>query len=218
MTGPVVSSDGGVTLVGGGALTESELAQALLHAPVLVAADGGADAALALGAMPDAVIGDFDSLSADARGRIPPDRLHHVAEQNSTDFTKCLTRIRARFVLAVGFSGRRLDHTLAALSSLVEHPDPPCLLIAAEDLVFLAPPQLRLDLAAGTRVSLYPLGPSRGTSTGLRWPIDGLEFAPAGRVGTSNAATGPVELRLEGSMLVLLPRDCLAQAMTGLGV
>ena len=207
---------GGVTLIGGGAVTPEDLVQALQIAPVLVAADGGADAAIALGHMPDMAIGDFDSISDAARDRLGPARLIHVAEQDSTDFAKALRHICADFVIAVGFSGRRLDHTLAALNVMVRHPQPRCVMLAAEDIVFLAPPDLALPLPAGTRVSLFPMGVATGRSEGLRWPIDGIRFAPDGRVGTSNAATGPVRLTLEGPMMVMLPRECLQIVLAAL--
>ncbi|WP_304617608.1 thiamine diphosphokinase [Paracoccus sp. (in: a-proteobacteria)] len=218
MTPPLLTVPGGVTLVGGGALSPGEMRAALARAPHLVAADGGADRALALGAVPDLVIGDLDSLGAEARERIAAERIHHIPEQDSTDFTKCLRRIDAGFVLAVGFLGGRLDHGLAALTSLVAEARMPVILIGAEDVVFLAPPALDLALEAGTRVSLWPLGPVRGRSLGLEWPIDGLDFAPGGRVGTSNRALGSVSLRLDGPMLVMLPPDCLDAALDALGL
>lgn len=161
-------------------------------------------------------IGDFDSISDAARQALGPDRLTHVAEQDSTDFAKALGRISADFVLAIGFSGRRLDHTLAALTVMIRHPGPPCIMLAAEDIAFAAPARLDLPLAPATRVSLFPMGPARGTSTGLKWPIDGIEFTPADRVGTSNEALGPVSLQLDGPMLVMLPRDCLDLALRAL--
>lgn len=213
----LVSSPGGVTLIGGGAVGPGDLDLALARAPLLVAADSGADAAVAAGHLPDAVIGDLDSIAPEVQAAIPPARLHRVAEQDSTDFEKCLTRIAARFVIAVGFSGRRLDHTLAALTVMARVPAPPVLMIAAEDVVFLCPPRLSLPLAAGTRVSLWPMGTVRGSSTGLRWPIDGIEFSPAGRVGTSNEALGEVQVAIDGQMLMLLPRGQLDLALRALG-
>ncbi|MDO5659216.1 MAG: thiamine diphosphokinase [Paracoccus sp. (in: a-proteobacteria)] len=207
-----------VTLIGGGETRAADLALALSLAPVLVAADGGADRALALGHRPRAAIGDFDSISEAARAAISPEGLIHIAEQDSTDFEKCLTRIDAPFVLAVGFTGARVDHMLAALSVLARRVGPPCLILGGDEVIFLAPPQLELELQAGTRVSLFPLGPARGRSTGLRWPIDGIEFTPAGRIGTSNEATGPVTLRIDGPMIVLLARDNLAAALRGMGL
>lgn len=218
MIPPLVISDRGVTVIGGGAVAPADLRVALTVAPTLVAADGGADRALALGAPPDWVIGDLDSISPAARRLIPPDLVHHVPEQDSTDFTKCLTRIDAPFVMAVGFAGIRLDHTLAALSTMAVIDRPPVLLLAAEDVVFMAPPRITLPLMPGTRVSLYPMGPAHGTSTGLEWPIEGIDFAPGGQVGTSNIAKGLVTLRIEGRMLVILPRDTLPTVLTALGL
>lgn len=210
---PIVDTTAGVTLVGGGALQPDDWRDALSVAPLLVAADGGADAALCAGHMPDAVIGDFDSISAAAMTRIPRDRRHRVAEQDSTDFEKCLARISARFVIAIGFSGNRLDHTLAVLSAMARVKHSPVLMLAESDVVFLAPAELSLDLQAGTRVSLWPLGPVRGTSTGLRWPIEDIDFAPSGPIGTSNEATGAVTLSLDGPMLVILCRSMLSAAL-----
>lgn len=218
MTGSVVQSRHGVTVIGGGLVTPEDLAVALRVAPTLVAADGGADRAFALGMPPDWVIGDLDSISDSARSRMRPDRVLHISEQDSTDFSKCLTRIDAPFVVAVGFAGLRLDHTLAALTTLIRAEHPRVILLASDDIAFPAPRRLTLPLMPGTRVSLYPMGPARGTSSGLEWPIDGIDFSPAGRVGTSNRANGLISLQIEGPMLILLPRDCLPTALNGLGL
>lgn len=216
MIPPLVISDRGVTVIGGGTTAPLDLQTALALAPTLVAADGGADRALALGQPPDWVIGDLDSITASARRLIPSARVCQVAEQDSTDFAKCLTRIAAPFVIAVGFSGLRLDHTLSVLTTMASTARPPVILLASDDVVFVAPPRLTLPLMPGTRVSLYPMGSARGISTGLDWPIEGIDFAPGGRVGTSNRASGIVTLRIEGRMLVMLPRSTLATVMTAL--
>ena len=56
-----------------------------------------------------------------------------------------------------------------------------------------------------------------GRSQGLRWPIDGLDFAPSGRIGTSNEVTGPVVLVFDGpGMLVITPREALEQVSAAL--
>ncbi len=216
MSDLAIRSPGGVTLIGGGAVTPEDLALALELAPVLVAADGGADAALALGHPPDMAMGDFDSISDEARDLLGPSRLCHVAEQDSTDFGKALSRIEAAFVIAIGFSGRRLDHTLAALNVMIRHPRPPCVMLAAEDVAFLAPARLSLPLEAGTRVSLFPMGTAAGESRGLYWPIEGIVFGPDGHIGTSNEATGPVQIQMDGPMLIMLPRDCLSLAVAAI--
>ncbi len=212
MTDAIVQSPENVTLLGAGAVASGDLSMALELAPVLVAADGGADTALKAGVMPAAVIGDFDSVSAATRAAVPPERQHRIAEQETTDFDKCLARICAPLVLGLGFLGARLDHELAALSGLLRAPGTRCILIGTADIAFLVPPQLSLRLAVGMRLSLFPFGAVRGESQGLEWPIDGLELAPGGRIGTSNRVSAPlVRLRTDTPALVaILPRAALA--------
>lgn len=183
-------------------------------APTLVAADGGANVAVSAGRIPDSVIGDFDSLTAATRIAIPQERLHRIDDQATTDFEKCLERIVAPLVLALGFTGARIDHELAVWNVLARRRAHHCVVIGRDDVVLLAPARLQLDLAPGTRVSLFPMSAVRAESRGLRWPVEGLAFAPDGVLGTSNEATGPVELRVhEGRMLLILPRACLRELL-----
>ncbi len=208
-----------ITLIGGGHLAENDLARALAIGNHIVAADGGADAATRAGHAPAAVIGDFDSLPQDTRAALDPGTLHHIPEQDSTDFDKCLRNINAPLILGVGFTGHRIDHQLANLNALVRYPDRRCILLGGTDIAFLAPPSFALPLAPGTPVSLFPLGVVEGLSDGLEWPIAGLTFTPDGRVGTSNVATGPISLQLTApKMLLILPAsafEATADALLG---
>ena len=214
---PILRAEGPVALVGAGPVSAPALAACLSRAGPIVAADGGAAALRAAGRIPDAVVGDLDSLAAEDAALLPSGRLHRIAEQDSTDFEKGLSRIAAPLVLAVGFLGGRADHALAAMSVLARGVGPPCVVVSEEDAVAAAPRRLALDLAPGTRVSLFPMAPVAGSSEGLRWPVDGIAFAPAGKIGTSNEATGPVRLRMDGpGMLVVVPLSALDVLIEGL--
>lgn len=218
MNQPIVDSLQGVTLVGGGPVTAAALARARAFAPRIVAADSGADRLLARGVMPEAVVGDMDSLSAAAKARLAG-RLFRIAEQETTDFDKALRAIAAPFVLGLGFAGARADHGLAVLNGLVRHPERRCFILGPRDVTFLCPPELRLELPRGARLSLFPMAPMRAHSTGLRWPLEGLDFAPDGMIGTSNEVTGPVHLVMPApKMLVMLPLRHLAAALRGCGL
>ncbi len=176
----------------------------------VVAADSGADALWAVSIVPDAVIGDMDSIDPETIAALPDGVLHPVEEQDSTDFDKCLRHILAPLVLGYGFLGARVDHQLAAMTVLARYPERRCVLLGDEDALILCPPDLSLDLPAGSRLSLFPLAEVRGTSEGLRWPIGGIAFRPDGSVGTSNEVTGPVRLRFDGAkMLLILPSSAL---------
>ena len=215
MSAAIVQSLEIVTLLGASAPSRADLLESLTIAPLLVAADGGADVALSFDLIPDAVIGDLDSITG--ADRIPSDRLHRIPEQDSTDFHKCLRQIEAPLILAHGFTGGRLDHELAVYNALILHTDRPVIVIGAEDICFHTPPMLKISLPAGCRVSLFPMAELGCASTGLKWPTDHLTFAPWGRVGTSNIATGDVTLRpsREG-LLTILPRAQLPAAITAL--
>lgn len=213
----IVSKTNAITLVGGGDTDSATLETALKIAPILVACDGGARFALKNKGSIEAVIGDMDSIDARTKAAIAPDRLHFVAEQETTDFEKALLRIEAPFILGVGFLGGRLDHELAVLHALVKYDSAPVILLGREDVAFVAPKHLTLSLPFESRLSLFPLGPVAGTSEGLRWPIDGLEFETGSRIGTSNAVTGPVDLRFDARrMLVILPREALNEVIIAL--
>jgi thiamine pyrophosphokinase len=214
MNSTFVDSLCGVTLAGGGPFSGFALARARARAEYIVAADGGADRLIALGAEPQAVIGDLDSISAGARARLGA-RVLHVPDQDSTDFDKAMQQITAPFILALGFVGGRADHGLAVFSGLVRAAHQTCILIGPKDLVFLAPLEMRLNLRRGTRLSLFPMGGVRGQSQGLHWPIDGIDFAPDGVIGTSNRVSGPVSLQFEArKMLVILPISQLDPVLT----
>ena len=214
MIAPIVQAAHPVTLVGGGEVRPGAVTEALAHAPSLVAADGGARAALAEGHMPEAVIGDFDSIDPETTARISEDRLFPIREQETTDFDKALRHIHAPLILGVGFLGGRVDHQLAAFNTLVRHADCPCLLLGAHELVFHLPPEIALSLPSGSTVSLFPLAHVTGTSDGLKWPVEDIAFAPDGRVGTSNRVTGPVWLRMDGpGMLAMVSPAVLAEVL-----
>ena len=218
----IVHTAPAVTLLGGGAARESDLRESLDFAPLLVCADGGANYEVESGVRRAGIIGDKDSIPDGLRwgndavfAGVP---VLELTDQNTTDFEKCLSVVRAPLVIGVGFLGKRLDHQLAVLNGLCKHADRTIVLIGEEDIVFRAPPLFRVDLPAETRVSLHPLTGSQARSKGLRWPVEGLDFQPDGQIGSSNAATGG-EMRLEtanGHLLVMLPRPFLGAVIGGL--
>lgn len=206
-----------LTLIGGGKLGVTDISRALEIGESVVAADGGANAAVAQGITPAAVIGDFDSLTDKTRRKLPTEILHPIEDQNRTDFDKCMGNVSTPLILGVGFTGARIDHHLAAFNTLVRHAHQRCILLGDKDIAFLAPPSFILELDPGTPVSLFPMGIVEGVSDGLEWPIAGLTFTPDGRIGTSNAATGAISLAFTApKMLVILPErwfEATAQAL-----
>lgn len=215
----IVNSTYGVTLAGAGSFFPSLLNMALIHAPSIVAADGGVEHVVSLGHEPLATIGDLDSVTTATLQKLPPNRVHRIYDDETTDFDKCLSSIKAPLILAVGFTGARLDHELGAFWTLADHSSQICILIGPEDIAFIAPKELALTLEIGTRVSLFALGEVKGDAKGLRWPITELDFRPgSGRLGISNETSAPeVEFHFSArKMLVFLPNSCLDTVISAL--
>lgn len=157
--------------------------------PMVVAADGGANHALAYGIVPHAIVGDLDSFGpADAaRHGIPRERLHAVPRLDTTDLEKAVLHAIERGCDEIdicGASGGRADHALANLSVLALHRRTARIRIHDEIFEISAVDgSATIEGEPGTVVSLLAMGVCTGVTThGLRWPLVRftLEFNPRG--------------------------------------
>ena len=211
-----IAFDGVLVIVGGGALDVHLLHQLAATGAHLVGADGGGDVIAAAGLVPEAIIGDFDSL-ANPEGWDARTRLVRITEQETTDFEKALYSTRAPVTVGLGMTGKRFDHTLAALDAVNRYAqDRRVILVDESDIALAVSGPFAFEVEAGSRVSVHPLVPVRyGKSAGLKYPLDGLRLAPGERTGTSNEA---VEGRFSvapdageaGTWLLILERRYLA--------
>ncbi|MEX0627961.1 MAG: thiamine diphosphokinase [Cucumibacter sp.] len=190
-TGLPIQFDRPVLVVGGGPF-DPKLAEKLVgRGFALIAADGAADDLMLGGLTPELIIGDFDSIS-DANAFKGISRLVHLTEQDTTDFEKCLHATEAPLYVGLGLTGRRFDHTLAAVHVAARYGASKRLVLVGEDeAMAVARGKFAIEVSAGTRVSIYPLSPIRfAGSKGLVFRLDGLTLAQGERIGTSNQASG----------------------------
>ena len=180
---PLLTYSHPVIALGGGSYDAAMITPLLADYP-LIAADSGADAAQAMGVMPDHIIGDFDSIRD--LSLFPAERLIAMSDQHSTDLEKTLSCLSAPLCLGFGFLGRRFDHSLAALHALARC-QTPMLLIGRHDAVMYCRKDFNGRLPQGERLSIWPLV-RQGflASTGLEWPLDGLMLEAGKQIGTSN--------------------------------
>lgn len=189
-----------MAIIGGGAVEPALLRDLAARDVALVAADGGANALTAAGLVPEAIIGDLDSVE-DRAGWETRTEVIHIPEQITTDFQKVLYSTAAPVTLALGMTGKRLDHTLAALSAVqAVAAERRVLLIDEMDVALALTGPVAFEAATRERVSVHPLTRIRfARSTGLFYPLDGLTLEPGGLLGTSNEGTGGrVEIEPEG--------------------
>ncbi len=183
-------------IVGGGPVDIGLLKELHDTGAGLVAADGGANWCAEADIVPDAIIGDMDSL-ADRQGWATKTRLIEISEQESTDFEKCLYSTSSPLVVGLGLTGGRLDHTLSALDVAARYAGKRQIIVVDEmDIALAVTGDFSFEMAKGARVSVHPVVPIRFlASPGLTFPLDGVELAPGKRSGTSNRAeTGAFEI------------------------
>lgn len=185
-----------LVIVGGGEVDAGVLAELVASGASVIAADGGADICASHGVTPHAIIGDMDSVNdlAAWRGRA---RLIKLDEQHSTDFEKCLYSTQAPVTIALGMTGKRLDHTLAALDSAARYARRrQIVFVDSDDLAWVCAGPVSFAVKPGERVSVHPLQRVRfAKSHGLTYPLDGLTLAPGEATGTSNRAEdGPFSI------------------------
>ncbi|QXC61814.1 thiamine diphosphokinase [Aquihabitans sp. G128] len=194
---------------------------------IVVAADSGLDAALALGLRVDHLVGDLDSVSATALAAAEAAGTHvfrHPADKDATDselavaFALGLLPFEGGELLVLGGGGGRLDHLLADALALaapvLAHVEVTARFGPATVTVVRPARPRSVRGRVGEQVSLLPLhGRARGvTTTGLRWLLADADLVPGTTRAVSNelvATEATVEIT-EGVVLVVQPGTAAA--------
>lgn len=191
---------------------------------IVLAADGGLDHALAAGLRPAGLIGDLDSVSEDGLGWATE---HATLERHDPDKDHTDTELALKFavgldpahLILVAGGGDRLDHALAAIGAL-GHPSLTSIPVIEawwgdqHVHVVHGPGRVRLDTEPGARLSLLALhGACKGVSmSGVKWPLDGADLAPAVGRGLSNIALDEhIHLAVSMGVVTVFVEDDLAE-------
>lgn len=204
------SSETALVIVGGEHPSAERAAQLSTLVSLIVAADGGYDSCLRLGLVPDAIIGDMDSVQS-ALPEGEPGRTQVIRWPRDKDFTDTELAIRwarehgrSRIIL-LGGGGGRLDHLLA-IHALFQRPDGPDRWYTRYDESIYIRDYMRARIPGPTCLSFFPLGPQvcLARSVGLKWPLDGLNWT-VGDCGISNETTNEwLELQVDSGALLLV--------------
>lgn len=162
----------------------------------------------ATGQLPEAVVGDGDSLPEAYKAQLGT-RWHHVAEQDYNDLTKATRWLLANglpqggTVAYLGATGRREDHTLGNISLMAFyrreyglHP----LLFTDHGLFTAHYGTATLTVTPGQQVSIFNLSCTVMSSSGLRWPISAYREWWRGTLNEATAET--VTIQADGEYIV----------------
>jgi len=181
----------------------------LEQADVIVCCDGSTENTVNAGFMPDAVVGDMDSLSTELAIRFA-DRIHPDNNQETNDLTKAVRWCSQKGyndIVIVGATGKREDHTVGNISLLAEYCRFVNVSMVTDSGTFLPfSSSCKIKSYPGQQVSVFSINPETEiTSKGLRYPLIRKKLRNWWEA-TLNEATGDtVELKFEGGgVLVFL--------------
>ncbi len=167
------------------------------EADLVIAADGGAEALVALGMLPHVLVGDFDSISAATQARVKEGGAEVIALQCDKDWTDTEVALRlavergAATVTVFGaLGGPRLDHLLGNLLLLTAPWLQGCdvRLLDARHEIFLAHGDKSIAGFPGDLVSLLALTRvvEDVETEGLAYPLRGEPLYQGATRGVSN--------------------------------
>ena len=177
-----------------------------------VAADGGANMLLKSKYVPDAVVGDFDSLDPKTRKQMPNSKFLHIPEQDTNDADKavrhCL-KLGFKEINFLGADGGRQDQFLSGLEILFKYSEQARLIVwtQLERMEFIN----RIweeKITPGTTLSILPVfGGAKGIVTkGLKYALNNQDLIPGkSPSGVSNlVVSNPVSFNIKKGMLLLV--------------
>lgn len=193
---------------------------AVADADLVIAVDSGADHALALGLVPEIVVGDLDSISPAALDMVRASGAeihHHARDKDETDLELALALARrrgaSRATVLAGAHTDRLDHLIGAIGVLGNPRWLPMIVEAwiGGAKVVTAHPGHPAGFRGGRHewVSLLALhGTVHGiTTAGLRFPLHCGVIEPGSGLGVSNEIVEPnVTVLVEvGTLTIVRP-------------
>lgn len=206
-----------VVIFNGGEPTVSSLAGEITDDAYLVAADSGLDTALSWGYDVDLVVGDLDSVSAQALEATTATIERHPPDKDATDLDLALQaamRLEPDRVVVLGGQAGRFDHLMGTVLLLTSDrwADVELEWVASRARVRVMRAGATLHGAVGTLLTLLAVdGPATGiTTTGLRWNLVDATLMAGSTLGVSNVFTAPVAtVRMASGLLLAIQPDVM---------
>ena len=180
-------------IIANGCFPSHPLPLALIDAAnYIVCCDGAADTAISMGIIPQAIVGDCDSISEENKKKFEH-ILHKNPDQENNDLTKavnfCISQ-GLQNIKIVGATGKRDDHTLGNISLLAEYMIHTDVEMITDYGIFKPIHQTTaFNSFCGQQVSIFCTDRKPLTSEGLRYPIKEQTFDNWWQ-GTLNECTG----------------------------
>ena len=167
--------------------------------------------------LPDKVVGDMDSLSANLRKKFA-DLIIQIDEQEHNDQTKAFRWALENLegistITIIGATGQREDHTIGNISLLMEYARTCDLeslgiqlqMITDHGVIFPITDTLEFDCGIGRQVSIFsPDNSLRIKSSGLAWKTDDVVFDNWWKATLNRATQDRVRLEFSHKSIALV--------------
>jgi thiamine pyrophosphokinase len=167
--------------------------------------------------LPDKVIGDMDSLSANLRKKYA-DIIVQIDEQEHNDQTKAFRWALENLkdistITIIGATGQREDHTIGNISLLMEYArtydldamDIQLQMITDHAVIFAATDSFGFDCGIGRQISIFsPDNSLRIKSSGLAWKTDDVIFDNWWKATLNRATQDRVHLEFSHRSVALI--------------
>ena len=175
----------------------------LRQCPYVVCCDGAANTYIRSGRMPEAIVGDGDSLLPDIKERYAS-LIHSEAEQETNDLSKafrfCLSQERKRITI-MGATGKREDHTIGNVSLLADYMEQAEVSMMTDYGIFVP---IREDSMfesyIGQQISVFNMNSTALSAEGLAYPLS--VFTNWWQGTLNEALARHFIIRTEGKVLV----------------
>jgi len=177
---PIIGQHPETVILANGDFPSHHIALSILNdSHHLVCCDGAIDNLVKTDRVPDAIVGDCDSLSEENKEKFA-DIIHRIAEQETNDLTKavnfCVQQGRKEIII-LGATGKREDHTIGNVSLLCEYMNYADVEMVTDYGIFVAINSDSIfESKAGQQVSLFSIDQSTITSNSLLYPIKDQVF------------------------------------------
>jgi thiamine pyrophosphokinase len=205
-----------IIIFANGQLSNLEKARALLHDDdFIIAADGGTRYALALGLMPNVIVGDLDSLPSDFEpSTFNGEIVLYPKDKNETDLELAIQHaltLKPEQIIILAALGGRLDQTLGNIALISNLQPSTCNLQLNDGLeeVFFCRDHVEINGNSGDTVSLIPWqGEVAGiVTTGLKWRLQNETLYPNKTRGISNELIDDsASIQINSGLLLIVHR------------
>ncbi|MBR1376121.1 MAG: thiamine diphosphokinase [Cardiobacteriaceae bacterium] len=185
------------------------LLEILKTAEYIICCDGAAEKLLDFGRIPDAVVGDLDSISEKYRNKLQK-QIHFIAEQDTNDLNKAFNfaiKNNLDEITILAATGKREDHTLGNIFLLSYFYNflPKTRIISDYGSFYCISGAAKFSVKPNQAVSIFAIEKDTEIkSKGLVWKLDGITFPNLYCATLNRVEENCKEIYLESSKKILV--------------